>query len=257
MASLPSSDDIAAGTDKELRISSKDETSVPKPQIDGTSSTSTTDYLTADNEDSNFKNLFQRRWRTLLPRDGQNCLDWLTDSDFPDSPDSPIQPSAPAAGTSSNPIAAPSVQTDGNLEHYVEKLNIGVKEEVATLLVTQYDRSSSNPDFTLDIKVSDSLGNMLHYEQHVDAPSGKEIKVSLSDPKGSFWWPLWPLYLTTGNNMEDPLQIKYSDIFLTGPQTDWGTTFDSSDPRQQCTVSAWTDFKREIQCSIIVARHSS
>lgn len=250
IASLPSSDNTAVGANGEIRMSSKDETSALEPQTDETSSTSKTNSQTADSGNPDIKSLFQRRRRKLLSRDGADCLDWLTESDFPDDP---IQPSAPAAATSSDLVTAPSVQTDFNVENLVEKLNIGVKEEVATLSVTQYDRSSANPDFELDIKVSDSQGNMLHYEQLVHAPSGEKIKVSLSDPRGSF---LWPLFLTTGKNRDDPLQIQYGDFLLIGPQTDWGRTFDSSDPRQKCTVSAWADSKRETKCSIIVARRS-
>lgn len=58
MTSLPSSDDTVVGTNRELRISSKDETSALEPQKDETSSTSKTDYQTAENENSDFNTHF-------------------------------------------------------------------------------------------------------------------------------------------------------------------------------------------------------
>ncbi|MCJ1422571.1 hypothetical protein MMC29_000451 [Sticta canariensis] len=275
MASLSSPDDRAIGTSGETTISSLDETSALQPQTDEISSTGKTSSTESTSErtpaigkvtdpgfgiDHSFKtdddiSLLQRRRRALLPRDSDDCLDWLTDSDFPLNPS---QLDA-AAGTSADPVSPPSTQTGWN----VEKLSIFAKEDVATLLVTQHDKASANENFKLDISVLDSEGNMIQNEQGVDAPTEKEIKVpvpwnvKLPINSPSIEVPFsWPLYLSTGKNKEDPIRIRYADPLLVGPETDWGLTFDSSDARHKCVVTDWIDFKREIQCSFVVAHPS-
>lgn len=282
MASLPSTDDTNGEVAK-----------APEPQTDETSSTSnpvgpesalvgtsaidkttnlalnTDDNLKteiAGGENPDFKTLLQRRRRrVLLPRDsnGPDCMNlWLTE---PDSPDGSNQPSA-ATGAPSDPNTAPSgpAQTklspvnDGNVER------LFVTEDDATIFVKQYDKVSQDGDYKLDIRILDSQGSEIQNKQGVDAPAGKDIEVPVPskverppnsiNTSASF---LSPLYLTVDEDREKPIQIRYGDLFLIGPQTDWRGTFDGNDPGHDCVVSPWTDSIRNIQCNFIVAHPGS
>ena len=286
VGSLPYSDDKAVGTDGQLLMSLAEGTSASEPPTDEKSTTSkisstesatagmpaidkssdlgsetedifkTTADQIADYESLNLRDLFQRRHRLALALrdsgdDSDECLGWLTESGFPGNPNQP----ATSSGMTSDPTIAPSAQTDGNFE----KLFIFAKEDVATLLVTQHDKATADGHYTFDISIRNSQNKVIHYEQGVDAPSGKKIKVSVpweSALPNLLKAPFsWPLYLSTGENKEDPLRIEYGDYFLLGPRN-WGGAFDSSDPGHNCVVGAWMDSKRHIQCSIVVAHPS-
>lgn len=285
-ASRPFFGDNTVGSSGDLALASTDGTSALEPQTDATSSTSKTigaeipsrgtsaiDKTTdpgseagstfktneqiADSEIPDLRNLVLRgRRRALLPRDDDDCLDWMVNLDYSGDPS---QPAEAVGGTSSDLKTAPSDQTGFNFQ----KLNLLAKEEVTTISITQHDKLSDDGSFHLDIKILDSQGNKIQDLRDVVALPGKEVKVpvpwKIDLPPNSLVQDApfsWPVYLSPGNNREGPIKIRYEDPLMVGPETDWGWTFDSNDPRHHCVVGAWIDSKREIQCDLVVAHPS-
>lgn len=263
MASLPSSDDTngEVGKAPEPQTDEKSPTSNPlgtDPAFGGTSNIDKTTDLTfntgdnfqteiAGNENPDSKALFRRRRRALLPRDSkdEDCMNpLLIETDVSDDFHQPIgAPSDPNPDSYVDPNPVPSMQPGTNVE------KLFVQEDVATIYITQHDKVSPEGNYKLDIRILDAQGKEIQNQQGVDRHAGTEIKVPVTD------WR--PLYLTVDEDREKPIQIKYGDIFLLGPQTDWGLTFDSNDQRHDCVVSPWKDSKRNIQCHFIMAHSGS
>lgn len=264
VASLPSSDGVAVGTNGESMLPT-DGTSPPELQTDrlsigktlatdstseGTSAIGNLGLKTGDgtaDKNPDFSNLFQRRGRMLLPRDSDNCMGWLTETGLDFSEES--SPPDAAADSSSNPDTPTPPATDWNFE----KVDPFTDTDAATLSITQYDTGNGN--FRLDIPVQ-AGGKVIYYAQGVNAPPGKKVEVPVPWKLGNGITASWPVSVSTGKNVQDPLEVEYEDPYMTEPlKLNPFGKFDSND-HTKCHVTDWVGSKRDIQCSIVAVHPS-
>lgn len=250
-ASLPSSDDQLIGS------TSGETTGIDKAldQIDGTVKT---DDQGAVSKNLDARNILRRRRPALLPRDSDDCMDWMKNLDFSSNLSPPDAVVGLVHDTSPDSKTVALAQEEWNPERLLAPFD--VKEDVVTLSVVQHGKTAQNPNFVLDISIS-YQGKTIDDQPGVPAPTKEQIKVPipLRDPILAPDSPIvsagftWPIYLSTGETDEDPLTIEYGDFLMyVSGRTGVSKTFDSNN-QKICHVDEWVNSQREIKCSINVA----
>lgn len=257
---------------------SGDEQSIPTtdntPSLQGTSSTGETsstesamggssgDELETDgstqkddkialNGNSDSSNLFQRRRRGLRRRSSDQCNPWMVDlSDYVVAQEQ----SQAAAGTRPPAINSAPPQLDGVLPNVLKD-----SSSLATVQVKQHAKSDGI--YPLDISILKD-GAMINNLLNQRVPPGTEIEVAvpwdtnLPDNQPLIAGPgTHPLDVSTGVHDDDPLTFGYDDVAVAGPtDLSLGLKFDSNDAKHThgCTVGAWSNGERDVECSFTV-----